>query len=323
MLKTGYALKADTVQILDFSKINYAISANTLIPSAVPYSTPLLLPVIGVLPQFQTAIPGTKDTTFMRGETPVLAPGKYRDVILETQAVVKFSGGLYDIRNLWVKNSAKLYVQGESVVRLSGGFSAENGSYTGPEVPQGPAPSSIQFFIATTDAASQFPGAVVIGPQNEVRGNFYAPNGTIWLKNLAKAEGSFLAEDILVGTSVTLRLASSFTGLNKGPEERQENSELPSEIPAIYSLEQNYPNPFNPATRIRFGLPEPGQVTLAVYDLLGQEIARLVDEYKPAGVHEVRWDGTNRNGRPVGTGAYFYRIQAGRYSELRKMIILK
>lgn len=85
-----------------------------------------------------------------------------------------------------------------------------------------------------------------------------------------------------------------------------------------YKLEQNYPNPFNPATRIRFTLLEDQHVLIAVYDLLGREVVRLVDAWQPAGQHELLLDGTS-----LASGLYFYRIAAGKFSATRKLLLLK
>ena len=85
-----------------------------------------------------------------------------------------------------------------------------------------------------------------------------------------------------------------------------------------YNLSQNYPNPFNPSTVISYQLPVIGFVTLKVYDILGREVATLVNEEKPAGEYEVEFNGTN-----LPSGIYFYQIKAGNYSETKKMVLLK
>lgn len=95
-------------------------------------------------------------------------------------------------------------------------------------------------------------------------------------------------------------------------------------IPADFALEQNYPNPFNPATVISYtvaapsGVEGPAQIRLAVYDLLGREVAVLVDEEKPAGVYTARWDAA---GMP--SGMYFYTLTAGSFMQTGKMVLLK
>jgi hypothetical protein len=99
--------------------------------------------------------------------------------------------------------------------------------------------------------------------------------------------------------------------------------------PKQYELRQNYPNPFNPSTTIQFALPHASGVLLTVYNVLGQEVARLVDEVRPAGYHTVVWNGKNGAGSSVSSGVYFFRISAqdvngsGNFSQLKKMILLK
>lgn len=94
-------------------------------------------------------------------------------------------------------------------------------------------------------------------------------------------------------------------------------------IPAVHRLEQNIPNPFNPRTRIAFALPRAGHVHLAVYSLDGRLVATLLDEERPAGRHEVTWQGRDGADRPVATGTYFYALRAGDFRQVRKMTLTK
>jgi len=89
-------------------------------------------------------------------------------------------------------------------------------------------------------------------------------------------------------------------------------------LPVEFSLNKNYPNPFNPSTTISFSLAEPSPVKLTVFNMLGQEVATLVDAYLEAGLHRVEFNGTD-----VPSGVYFYRIDAGSYSQTQKMTLLK
>lgn len=85
-----------------------------------------------------------------------------------------------------------------------------------------------------------------------------------------------------------------------------------------FSLSQNYPNPFNPTTTIRYDIPNRSQVTLAVFNVLGQQVAQLLNGEVDSGVHEVKFDGGN-----LASGMYFYRIQAGMYTETRKLLLAR
>jgi hypothetical protein len=96
-----------------------------------------------------------------------------------------------------------------------------------------------------------------------------------------------------------------------------------SEIPEEFSLSQNYPNPFNPLTKIDFSLPKTGRVVITIYNLLGQEVTTLINERLSYGYHTVTWQGTDRMGRPVGSGVYFSELKAAGNRKTRKMLLLK
>ncbi len=90
-----------------------------------------------------------------------------------------------------------------------------------------------------------------------------------------------------------------------------------------YSLSQNYPNPFNPLTTINYVLKENAWVTLIIYNLLGQEVRRLVEEYRNAGFNSVIWDGANSYGNQVSTGIYFCKLTANEFTGQKKMVIIR
>jgi hypothetical protein len=94
-------------------------------------------------------------------------------------------------------------------------------------------------------------------------------------------------------------------------------------VPSEFALSQNYPNPFNPTTLIKYQLPENAKVSLTIYNSLGQVVRNLVDADKEAGYYEATWDGRNGNGVQVTSGIYFYRIDAGSFTQTRKMILMK
>ena len=95
-------------------------------------------------------------------------------------------------------------------------------------------------------------------------------------------------------------------------------SELQGILPSSYALSQNYPNPFNPTTTIQFAIPQPGSVTLTIFDVLGREIASLADGFRNAGIYSVTWNATN-----VASGIYFYRLNAGTFTATKKLILLR
>jgi hypothetical protein len=91
-----------------------------------------------------------------------------------------------------------------------------------------------------------------------------------------------------------------------------------AEVPDRYALEQNYPNPFNPTTTIRYDLPQVGVVRLEVYNSAGQRVAVLDEGERSAGVHTVTFDGAR-----LASGAYFYRLQAGGFTETKKALLVR
>jgi len=89
-------------------------------------------------------------------------------------------------------------------------------------------------------------------------------------------------------------------------------------IPTVFSLEQNYPNPFNPITTIKYGLPENTRVKLTIYNTLGQRVEEIINEEQAAGYHKIIW-----NAGKYASGVYIYRLEAGRYSNAKKLIFMK
>jgi hypothetical protein len=89
-----------------------------------------------------------------------------------------------------------------------------------------------------------------------------------------------------------------------------------------FSLEQNYPNPFNPSTVIKYTMPSPEIVTIKLYDVIGSEVATLLNEYKEAGIYSLNFASSELKNK-IGSGIYFYTIKAGQFTQTRKMVILK
>lgn len=94
-------------------------------------------------------------------------------------------------------------------------------------------------------------------------------------------------------------------------------------MPQNFLLHQNYPNPFNPRTHISYRLPEACRVFLYIYNVKGQLVNRLLDQYQMSGEHTITWDGRDGSGIPVASGVYFYRLTAGSFQSVRKMLLLK
>ena len=94
-------------------------------------------------------------------------------------------------------------------------------------------------------------------------------------------------------------------------------------VPSVYALSQNYPNPFNPETTIRYDVARTGTVRLSIYALTGQCVRTLSDGEHPAGSYFVTWDGTDDTGQGVASGVYLCRMQAGKFSAVRKLLLVR
>jgi hypothetical protein len=105
--------------------------------------------------------------------------------------------------------------------------------------------------------------------------------------------------------------ADEFNGVVVGVEDEQQ-------LPTEFALAQNYPNPFNPSTTFRYSIPTQSKVVINIYDILGNEIATLVNEEKPVGTYEITWYAAS-----LSNGVYFYQLKAGSYIETKKMLLLK
>jgi hypothetical protein len=142
-------------------------------------------------------------------------------------------------------------------------------------------------------------------------------NGTSWTPvNTGLANGAYILKLAVSGTY----LFGNEGGLvYKRPlSEMITDIEDIEQLPTEFSLAQNYPNPFNPSTKLSYNIAQSGLVTLKIFDLLGNEIATLVNEIKPVGTYELNWNATNHP-----SGVYFYKLQAGSFVQTRKMILLK
>ncbi|MEX2603852.1 MAG: T9SS type A sorting domain-containing protein, partial [Gracilimonas sp.] len=96
------------------------------------------------------------------------------------------------------------------------------------------------------------------------------------------------------------------------------SNETPDELPLEFALKQNYPNPFNPTTNISYTIPKAANVTLEVFNMLGQKVMTLVDERQTPGVKQVSFNASN-----LASGVYLYRIQAGNFVQARRMTLIK
>jgi hypothetical protein len=142
-------------------------------------------------------------------------------------------------------------------------------------------------------------------------------NGAIW----TEVNGGLMNIDVRsLAISGTNLLAGTYGGgiWRRPLSEMVTGVENKTDLPEHYSIDQNYPNPFNPTTTIRYSLPHTSFVTLSVYNTLGQRVAQLVNEQQQAGYHEAVFRGDG-----LASGVYFYRLDAGSFTSVKKLILLK
>jgi len=94
-------------------------------------------------------------------------------------------------------------------------------------------------------------------------------------------------------------------------------------LPDVFALHANYPNPFNPVTTLQYDLPEDGLVNITIYNMMGRVVSNLVSSQQNAGYKSIQWNATNNAGKPVSAGIYLYEIQAGKFRQVKKMVLLK
>jgi len=166
---------------------------------------------------------------------------------------------------------------------------------------------------------------VVIEEGAKVLGSVMAPKNKVELKKRVLFKGSITAREILVGEYATVLPHHSAGALTKEnfSEARAADEAKPAAAITSFELAQNYPNPFNPSTTISFVIPEAAQVTLQIYDVRGQLVKTLVDRMLATGRHQIVWDGKNASGQQVASGVYFYRMQAGSFSQSKTMLLVR
>lgn len=164
----------------------------------------------------------------------------------------------------------------------------------------------LTFFKDGSPALNSFfaPWSYTASP-NQVLGTFNnTPTQGNWILKILN--GNSLHTGKLLGWGI--RINNAVTGIQS----------VSSELPGDFMLHQNYPNPFNPSTKIRFDIPNDANVKISVYDILGREVQVLANEYKQAGSYEISFDAA-----ALSSGTYFYRLDAGDFKDIKKMILIK
>ncbi len=195
---------------------------------------------------------------------------------------------------------------------------------TGPDIPGelNPVPlDPAQFYDITTSAVFTGEAEVclsyededVVGDEDELTLYHYENNGWVDITSLRDTVNNILC-GLTSSLSPFVITEPDYTGVADSDK---------GQLPVQFSLAQNYPNPFNPNTEILFALPQACQVRLTLYNIMGQKVITLTDGRLEAGYHRVEWDGRNSDGHQVASGIYFYKLDAGDFSDTKKMLLLK
>ena len=184
----------------------------------------------------------------------------------------------------------------------------------------------------------QFNGSCRIGTGSENAGTITAGTNTVTYNRSEETNGIHLSSTNQNNASFSWTapsegtgevrlyisgLQGSYSGQNStlsliSNEAMTDVEEGMPDIPAGFALEDNYPNPFNASTTIRYTLPEPSEVLIEIYDVLGRKVATLAQGKQPAGDHQVTWNANDRS-----SGLFFYSVQAGDFKQTRRMLLLK
>jgi hypothetical protein len=194
---------------------------------------------------------------------------------------------------------------------------------------------SLEFNIADSELA--FVQATPAGELDGEMGFLAARevNGIIQL-DAAIIRSAFTGEGVFVHLHFEKRenFNPGYIGTISAIARNSNNRDIPVEVsgigaeeiqhtPVRFSLSQNYPNPFNPVTIIEYQLSEKSQVTIVVYNILGEKVAELISGTQDKGYHSIIWDGMSADNKPASSGLYIYRMKAGDYVETKRMVLLK
>jgi hypothetical protein len=267
-----------------------------------------------------TTLSGSSDLVVARGDTIFLQPGAYRNVTVS--GTLYLSSGSYDFHTLDFEANAHLIADVSSgIVDVYIANKANFGqSVLFSLLPNGEMDTQ-KFILATQQSAD-----LEIKQNSRILGSIYAPFSRVELGRNSIFKGAIMSKRVKMKRAIfavshhsaeilpkdSLSLAKQFAGL------------LTANLPKEFSLAQNYPNPFNPTTTIVFTVPSAvNHYSLKIYDIKGSLVRTIGEGQLAAGRYEVIWDGLTDYGSRAASGIYIYRMVADRFSDTKKMVLIK
>ncbi|GEM_PF-1809369 len=270
---------------------------------------------------------GGPNKTVPKDGSLALAPGSYGTVTVNSGGTLKLSSGEYFIKELRASGSGAVIE-----ITISGGNPATINVVSKLQLakeakirllPNGESNSKLVTFNTLQSSA------VKIEKEAYLLGSFNAPKAVLTLMKDSQLRGSICAKELVIESDCLFLhhdASGSLPGPGRLPKFASYGEEMAVARAAVvtdYALEQNYPNPFNPSTVIRFQLPVSSQVELAIYNMTGQLVRKLVSGQMAAGSHSLVWDATDDSGVRVASGLYLYKLRAGSFTQVRKMSLLR
>ncbi len=325
-IASGFSVKANRIQIEKDSDVNSDVYYNELDNdgdiNGAEYS-PLTTPLFASFPPFKSAPYSNQDVTVDKNQSLNLVPGDYGKIEVKDNGILTFAAGIYNVKSLKLKKKAKLRMDGNGTIEARVDESLETGkkAYVGPANGSLILPSNIIFYIAGNGDDDDDDSEVKLGKESAVFGTFYAPNSQIKVEEEASVTGALYGFEVKVDKESNLTLNSFFDLSGSGSLAKQlawfSEPEFEA-VPTDFALDQNYPNPFNPTTMISYALSDEGFVSIKVYDILGRQVASLVNRTQDAGRYQVRFDANQ-----LSAGAYLYVLETPTFRSVKKMIFLK
>lgn len=257
---------------------------------------------------------GSTNITVPKKGLVILPPGDYKNVNVQKNATLRlctYANCTYNMKQLNLAEGATLEIDASGRVTININDNLDANKNAAIELTGG----------ATGNVAFNVKGASVMVRDKTVwLGSLLAPNAQVVLQKNAFFKGNICAKKVELQKGVVAVHHGSSTPLPKLLPNRADEEEIAefSNLPTEYALGQNYPNPFNPTTTIQYQLPKPVKVVLEIFNVKGQKVTTLVNEEMTAGYYSVVWDA-----REVSSGVYFYRIEAGEFSDAKKLVVIK